>query len=85
MAKKSTLVPVPDHAIDALALVKEASQRAADYAGMEESVWFLTEARRYLSLHNKVAELQAKLDSMEEQFDLVRAEYETSLQESLER
>lgn len=55
---------IPDHAIAPEAWAKEAMARAAEYSGMEESAWFLTEARRYLSLHQKIQDLERRLQEV---------------------
>lgn len=62
MTKQSTPL-IPDHAFDPDKWAAEAMKRSADYSGMEESTWFLTEARRYLSLHEKIKELQRQISS----------------------
>lgn len=62
---KQTTPLIPDHALDPDKWSAEAMKRSTDYSGMEESTWFLTEARRYLSLGEKIKELQRRLDGMQ--------------------
>jgi hypothetical protein len=57
-----TICPlIPSHAIAPEEWAKEALARASDYAGMEEASWFLMEARRYLSLMEKISDLERQL------------------------
>ena len=56
---------IPDHAFDPEKWAAEAMKRSTDYAGLEEASWFLTEARRYLSLGEKIRELQRQILSLQ--------------------
>lgn len=61
-----TLPPIPDYALTPLDWAGEASRRATEYLGMPESLVFINEARRYMSLHKKITELEAENKALRE-------------------
>lgn len=66
MQVSSTPALIPDHALAPEAWANEALRRSFDYSGMDEAAWFLTEARRYLSLAERIKNLQRQLEAASE-------------------
>lgn len=60
----TALPAIPDYALDPETWAKESAKRAADYAGMPESTWFLMDARRYMAMAKRIAELEAELKTV---------------------
>jgi hypothetical protein len=58
------LPDIPDYALDPETWAKESAKRAADYAGMPESTWFLMDARRFMALDKQLKQLQTEIQTL---------------------
>lgn len=64
------LAPIPEYLMTPEVWVREAQNRAAEYLGMPESSLFLTEARRYIALAQKIKDLEHDLQDLKDFRDL---------------
>lgn len=53
--------PIPNHALNPEAWAAAAMRKAAEWEGEAEASYYVTEARRYLALGNKIKELEGEL------------------------
>lgn len=57
------ILPIPSYLLTPQDWAAEAIRRANEYLGMPESAVFITEARRYLALADRIKELEAQVEA----------------------